>query len=333
MRSRRQANPIDVVEAAYELERDDEDWLRNLADVVRPLVDGGRGLVAYHFDMARPKPFPDHPLLLGMDPRDWEFMRRLTTSSARFVEMTKIVHVYPQSYGTLLDEGRRAGLGDLREDREAAGLFRYGIGDAVSLRTIEPGGKGVAFAGPHHAEHRIDKRAVRLWARVAAHIAAGRRLRAAHDDVEAVLHPSGRVDDACAEASPKSARQVLRAAVLRQEKARGRARRADPEAATQAWSALVGGRWSLVDRFERGGRRFIVARRNTHALPDPRALTGRERAAAHLAALGKSNKLIAYELGLAESTVATHVASAVRKLGATSRVELVRLVGSLGHNG
>ena len=123
---------------------------------------------------------------------------------------------------------------------------------------------------------------------------------------------------------------ALREAVLRMEKARGRAGRQDPERATEAWTALVGGRWSLVDRFERGGRRFLVARPNLHQLRDPRALSPRERAVAHLAALGKSNKLIAYELGLAGSTIATHLSAALRKLGATSRVDLVRLIAQLG---
>ena len=44
-----------------------------------------------------------------------------------------------------------------------------------------------------------------------------------------------------------------------------------------------------------------------------------------LATRGKSNKLIAYELGIAPSTVATHIASAKRKLGVRTRVELIAL--------
>ena len=102
------------------------------------------------------------------------------------------------------------------------------------------------------------------------------------------------------------------------EKARGKQRKTDPEGATDAWNGLVTGRWSLVDRFERDGRRYIVARRNEHHLPDPRALTPRERAVAHLAALGKSNKLIGYELGISASTIAGHLSAAMKKLGATA---------------
>jgi DNA-binding NarL/FixJ family response regulator len=54
-------------------------------------------------------------------------------------------------------------------------------------------------------------------------------------------------------------------------------------------------------------------------------LSERERTIARLAACGKPNKLIAYELGLAQSTVATHLSAALRKLGLASRVEIIRL--------
>ena len=123
-------------------------------------------------------------------------------------------------------------------------------------------------------------------------------------------------------------RELLRESV--HEHARRRALHEEPEVAIAMWSALVTGRWSLVDRFERGGRRYIVARRNARTLRKPRALTARERAIVHLVGLGKPNKFVAYELGLAESTIATHLATAMRKLGAESRVELVRLAQLCG---
>jgi DNA-binding NarL/FixJ family response regulator len=72
----------------------------------------------------------------------------------------------------------------------------------------------------------------------------------------------------------------------------------------------------LVERFESG---------NPHAV-DPVGLSERERAIGQLAARGKSNKLIAYELGLAESTVGTHLSAVMRKLGCGSRVELIRML-------
>ena len=48
------ADPIDVIEAAYELDRDDRDWLANIATAVRPLLDDGLGGWAYYFDEAEP---------------------------------------------------------------------------------------------------------------------------------------------------------------------------------------------------------------------------------------------------------------------------------------
>ena len=59
------------------------------------------------------------------------------------------------------------------------------------------------------------------------------------------------------------------------------------------------------------------------------ALSMRERQVASLAALGRSNKLIAYELGLAHSTIRVLVARACVKLDVSSRRALVaRLAAS-----
>jgi DNA-binding NarL/FixJ family response regulator len=57
-----------------------------------------------------------------------------------------------------------------------------------------------------------------------------------------------------------------------------------------------------------------------------RALTPRERAVARLVATGQSGKVIAYELGVAESTVSSILGSMRRKLGVRSRVELFSLL-------
>src|SRR5437016_5382338 len=83
-------------------------------------------------------------------------------------------------------------------------------------------------------------------------------------------------------------------------------------------------RLSLIDHFDHQGRQFVVAKRpDPRALPR-RALTIRECEVVGYAVLGHPNKLIAYELGLAESTVSTHLLRATRKLGARSRVDLIQ---------
>lgn len=140
--------------------------------------------------------------------------------------------------------------------------------------------------------------------------------------VEAVLTPVGRIEHADGEGTSRAAREALRAAAVRQEHARSTPTRNDVHAVDE-WTALVAGRWSLVEQMEHG-RRYLMAHPNEHDLLHPTVLSPRERTLAHLSALGKSNGLDAYELGIGEATVETHLAAVMKKLGATSRLELVR---------
>jgi len=324
-----QVNPIDVIEASYDLDGPDQRWLERLALAVRPLIDGGRGTMAYFYDAQTPLP-QTYASALRWEMPD-SLLPAMCDMAAASPDVAYRVHIQNEVLLGLVDLGKRAGFGDLRERPSVARYFQLaGISDFVALQTVEPGGHGVVITAGQREVRKFDTRTRRLWARVNTHIAAGRRLRAAlaakGAQEDAVLTPNGKLEHAEAEAKTRTAREVLRDAVQRIEKARGKQRRTDPEAATEAWNGLVSGRWSLVDRFERGGRRYIVARRNEHTLPDPRALTPRERVVAHLAALGKSNKLIGYELGISGSTIAGHLASAMRKLGAKTRADLIQLV-------
>lgn len=98
---------------------------------------------------------------------------------------------------------------------------------------------------------------------------------------------------------------------------------------TDAFRALLEGRLTVVDRFDRDGRTFLVtAHSHTLTLPE-RALSAQERCAASLVRLGHANKAIAVHLGLSESRVSTLMRSVAEKLGARSRVDLVRLLASL----
>src|SRR5690606_29921569 len=92
---------------------------------------------------------------------------------------------------------------------------------------------------------------------------------------------------------------------------------------------LVDGTWTLIDTFDSDGRRYVVAHRNGRA-SHPSAslaseLTPRELDVLARLVEGYGNKLIAYELGLTQSTVATLLKRAASKLGASSRAELVVL--------
>jgi len=86
---------------------------------------------------------------------------------------------------------------------------------------------------------------------------------------------------------------------------------------------MVQARWTLVDHCEGDARRYVVARENEPARSIPAALSSREAQVASLAAVGRSNKVIAYELGLSHSTVRVLMARAAAKLGVRTRAELV----------
>ena len=79
-----------------------------------------------------------------------------------------------------------------------------------------------------------------------------------------------------------------------------------------------------ADRFESDGRTFLIAKPNPPRPPAVKRLTPRERAVVALAVLGRSNKLIAYELGLSLSSVGTYLQRAQRRLGVSSRAALIR---------
>jgi DNA-binding CsgD family transcriptional regulator len=212
-------------------------------------------------------------------------------------------------------------------------LHEAGADDCLFLTVGDPSGVCLSIAAPSVAPFELSRRLRWTLARAAAHMASSDRLRgrgpsvsALDEGADAVLSPDGRVLDARDDAKTRDAREALRDAALRCDRSRGRMRRRDPEGALELWSALVSGRWSLVDRFDSDGRRLLVARRNEPAAEAALALSAREADVVRLVAMGHGNKLIAYELGITPASVASHLANAMAKLGVTTRVELIALV-------
>jgi DNA-binding CsgD family transcriptional regulator len=174
----------------------------------------------------------------------------------------------------------------------------------------------------------VGKRAT--FTRVAAHIAAGLRIRrrlasdeARLADADAVLSVDGDVAHAVGTARLKESRESLRHAVRALDRARGRLRMNDSERAVLDWKVLVEHRWSLLDHFDRDGKRYVLACRNAPSALASALFTPRERQVVLLATAGHSNKLIGYELGIATSTVGVLLSRAAARLGVKSRRALV----------
>lgn len=88
------------------------------------------------------------------------------------------------------------------------------------------------------------------------------------------------------------------------------------------WRELIDGRWSVVHRFDDGGRRHLVLK-PAHVRSG--AVTMRERQVLALTASGMGVTQVARRLGLSPSTVSHYRRRAMIKLGAGSHPELMRL--------
>jgi DNA-binding CsgD family transcriptional regulator len=334
----KQGDLVSVVETAYGLDADDAAWVRSVTEASVPFLDRGKGVYAFVFDAHDPARF-QVDLLVKLD--DAQVLPDLVVQWHRMLSADLVKTMYWGST-PLAPISERLGLGASLADHPAMQRFcrQLGIVDQMTVRAADPSYRGVAICTPLGEHVKPSRNDARTWTRLAAHVAAGLRLRralrangdartktGAFDAIsgaDAILAPDGRCEHAASEAQSKSARESLREAVKRIDRARSKLRRKDPSEALETWRGLVDGRWSLVDTFDSDGRRYVVARGNSPDAPDPRALSAQERQVVGFAALGHANKEIAYALGIAASTVATHLTNAQRKLGASSRVDLVR---------
>jgi DNA-binding CsgD family transcriptional regulator len=320
---------LDIVEAAYDLDSPGQPWLARLTDAVRPHLDRGFGVAGFEFH----RPEGGMPTIVQRHnigiPDALEALYPTV-----FTTMDPAIRQRPFLMGPCVTGSQLMGMH--REFRDQPHMKRYvqqfGMFDSIWITAAEPSGLGCGFHAGRPKIAWASPAEMERWGRIAAHLSAAVRLRtrlkgaAKEESVagEATLDPAGKVHEASGPASTRSARELLRRAVVTLEKARGAIRATKPDEALGKWKALVGGRWSLVDHIEENGRRYIVARQNDPVAPGPDSLTAREKQVIGYARLGHHNKLIAYDLGIADSTVRVLLARAAAKLGVRSRDEVIR---------
>jgi DNA-binding CsgD family transcriptional regulator len=306
-----------LLDAAYDPDEPDERWLDALAERIQPLFDG-TPVVVFRFarDDAR-----------GVIVSDVVARGAAPAQVATFVHATKAAgpDLLRQAYfgspqvATLSDV---VGAGALRSNPLAsAWSAATGVRDFFAAKAFQTDGSGIGVGALLPAVESVSERERWRWERLAAHVAAAGRVRERAEPradglpagTEAVFDPKRGVTHA--EGPAVEARDALEAAVRRRDRGRN----------LSLWPALVEGRWSLVDRIEADGRRFVLARKNEPAAPGPRTLSPRERQVVSYTSLGQAPKLIAYELGISESSVRTLLDRAKKKLGAKSRADLASL--------
>lgn len=313
---------LDVVEAAYRVELDESSWLRAVRDASLAHLDRGLGGSAFIYE-AKNADRVSVRSFLGSGNDDDKIVRAIQASSPERVRW-----IFRSQACQTASEGP-----DWNTPTARAIFRSLGFDDLLFVNGVDPTGEGCFFTVRLKERERVSRPFVRSWSRIAAHLAAGFRLRARLEDLgerakpidsaDVVLTPAGKIEHV----APASAMvdeharvaTALRNAVLTMDRARGTLRRSAPDESLQKWTALFDSRWSLLDHFDTDGRRFVVACSNE---PSPRQkppLTARERQVMEFAALGHSNKLIAYELGISPSTVGVLFFRATRKLGQPTR--------------
>lgn len=314
---------IDVVEAAYSMEGDEHAWLARLATAALPALDRGLGVFAYIGEARtlRPVSFASARVPAAIE----RLIHDIGEHPPRGVDDSFVQH--PMRFVAMSE----VFLGDavLRGHWERA-RSAQGYADGVGVYVHAARERSLHLFAVSTVRERPTQAERRAWLRVAVHLAAADRVRAQlagrdpDERADAVLDASGRVHHATAAAASTDARDALRTAVRAMERARGLLRLQDGERALALWQGLVRGTWSLVDRWDTDGKRYIAAIPNPPTNLDPRALTPREGAAAKLAADGASAKEIAYALGVSASNARALLSAALTKLGLRTRADLYR---------
>jgi DNA-binding CsgD family transcriptional regulator len=317
-------DPIEVVETAYGWDADETTWLQQVTESMRRNFAPAAGIGACVYNARR---------------ADWIEVSTTATACLDPSVLQSIFSV-PLPPGPLVQTFRRETVGTLRQ--AVAGyppwatyfskmMEEAGLGDMLCVNACNPTHVGCVFLTPVKTKSRLAPRTANRLRRVATHVATGFRVRGQlarwssaqggkrPAGVDAILRSDGALEDADESTKGRATRQTLRDAVLAVDRARGRMRRRAPDEALGIWQGLVDGRWSLLDHFEADGKRFVLAHRNEPETPDVRGLSARERQVLAYAAMGHSNKAIAYELGLSTSTVGMCLARVRAKLGARLR--------------
>jgi DNA-binding CsgD family transcriptional regulator len=323
---------LDFIEACYSEAPSDDVWGARLADRMARVVPEALGVMAapYSIDasglryqgIAGDARFAEAPTLFEVPGRiaeSWNalpqrqqmFDRSFAAATPRMV----VISDWPRELATPILAAM-----PWRES-DCMGLF--GTLDCEHGYVLSPGTSG---------RFRVSRRRRQQLMRLSEHIATGywlRRLRAPGSlgsGAEAIFTPNGKILHQDVRGAPELTEHLVDA-VRRMERARCRRQKRSPDEATELWQALLAGQYTLVESFERSGRRLILAVRCRTPRP---ALTERQGAVAALAAGGAANKTIAAKLGIATGTVGVHLSLALRKLRCPNRRALAQWLQAAG---
>jgi DNA-binding CsgD family transcriptional regulator len=313
-----------LLEALYALEQPRQQWCEGVARAAAATFDRGAGvgMVLYELRGAQVRPeafvgvnLPPGGLELGPDLHRRPEMQDALLYCYRDLVCATLTDQWPD-VPDLLAEGRKA-------------YARVGWRDQLFVNGANPSGHGCSLFVFSKIDIDLGIAERNTLTRVASHLASAyrlhRRLERAPETscADAVLRVDGRVNHAEPCASSRETRESLSEAVKQREWARSRASTKGFQPPKAPSGSSLDARWTLLDQHEPSGSRYVVARANTPIDADMAPLTTRETQVVSLAERGRSNKEIAYELGLAHSTVRVLLGRAVAKFGVRTREGLL----------
>ncbi len=315
---------VGFLEAMYAFERDDHAWLEQALVSLSRLCGSEHRYLGFFYDAS-----DVHDFKIWNVARAQAHAPELESSWGIFQSLTEPAFVRATFRSLQLGSARQTALPQVEpmlRDRQ-----QNGWGDLFYVNGLDPSGVGcILTLGCREPEFRAGPEEIAIFRRLSVHLSAAFRCRRRLSGgpagrvtvgAEAVLEPGGRVLHAEGAARAEHRELARRTAAI--DSARTKDRRQDGRAVLDSWRPLNSARWTLVDSYEEGGRRYIVARENQAEARRFSDLTDRERQIVVHASLGMSNKQIAYTLGISDATVRVLMARAAKRFGVRTRKELL----------
>jgi DNA-binding CsgD family transcriptional regulator len=327
---------IAVVEAAYNLDLSDTEWLLAMARSACRVL-GDPDMMA-HAAIYRSNEDGFQFEARALEPHDDDYLSAIDAMESRLptrINATKYRTTFCQSASELAVSYRLPA--SVASMVLGYALKRWNVREVVQIQGGVLEDLSVGISAARRQPVTISPRQRHTWKLVGTHMAAGLRLRRSVgsrarliEDADLVFERSGAIASARNEvAIDRELREKLRESARAVEHARGALARDDTDKAVELWRGLFEGRWTVVETFDSDGRAYVVAHENEPMVAETRALTRRERQVVELAAQGHSDDFVAYTLGLSATTVQTHLQRALTKLGIATRVQLVRAAFTL----
>lgn len=314
-----------VLRAIYDVEQERERWLANVMQALMSSDDRGAGVGGVLYDASRADRLPIEAIH-GVGLSDgWQEAGLAIHQDAVMIPLIGAAY-RSRLCATLADLYRVAHV----KSRISGSYALHRVGGQIMINGFDCSGKGCVLYLFSERPVSLTPLQRDIFARLATHLATGYRLqrqlaspvRESSSRVGVVLTPTGLLDHVDTDGHSRDAIATLQEAVRFRERAM-RVASVDPYRSLRQSRGLVDAHWTLVDSYEYSGKRYIVARENAPKPKGMASLSVRERQVVALAGLGRTNKMIAYELGLAHSTVRVLMARAAAKLGTTTRRDLV----------